>query len=189
MCFRSIVAQRQGWDEVWTLAIETWPLCSRHAVAALSLTDSGSTNSGGLASDRQKGFFKPFSFALMILSVTYLLSNDHTHCLFFFISKFLGGSSWKVLFKFGRGYACLSVPVSCFVYGMSEAIVFTEGHQRQILPRADSLSILWAAACVFAVIRQEIDFSVHLVCPSLCVSKLNLERPMMHWHVHCELPC
>lgn len=111
MCFRSIVAQRQGWDEVWTLAIETWPLCSRHAVAALSLTDSGSTNSGGLASDRQKGFFKPFSSALMILSVTYLLSNDHTHCLFFFISKFLGGSSWKVLFKFGWGYACLSVPV------------------------------------------------------------------------------
>lgn len=65
------------------------------------------------------------------------------------------------------------------MYGMSETIVF-RGHHRQILLYASSLSILTAAACVFTVIGQEIDFCVHLVCPSLCVSKLNLERPMMY---------
>lgn len=77
----------------------------------------------------------------------------------------------------------LSESASRLVRGVSETIVFG-GHHRQI-----DRYCRMQTPCQFAerqhvrslgVIRQEIDFCVHLVCPSLCVSKLNLERPMMY---------
>ena len=116
-------------------------------------------------------------------SVTYSLSNVHIDCLLFFF--FFSISVRQFMYGILQARSGLNSLIwARLVYVVSETIVFG-GHHRQIdrycrAPTPCQFSERQRVRSL-CVIRREIDFCVHLVCPSLCVSKLNLERPMMYW--------
>lgn len=98
-------------------------------------------------------------------SVTYSLSNVHIDCLLFFF--FFSISARQFMYGILQAWSGLNSLIwARLVYVVSETIVFRRTSQadRQILPRADSLSILRAAACAFTLCYQAGDWFLRPSC-------------------------